>query len=201
MLRDCSACMFVFISFVHLSGWEVRRFTLEHVQLKLNGQFPLIFFFRVPLNCGCFLPYLVHPRLMLVYEWWMILVLLARHGEMKLNVFITNASDFVRVLKATFYFVKLSSVAWHKFAEIVAVQQFQPCVYWVHWSAVDVTILKRPIYVPQAILPSPSSEQIFPHTELKGHASKCCESQSNMWVRTSGASFFGINLQSIMWVE
>lgn len=65
----------------------------------------------------------------------------------------------------------------------------------------DVTILKRPIYVPQAILPSPSSEQIFAHTELKGHASKCCESQSNMWVRTSGARFFGINLRSIMWVE
>lgn len=64
-----------------------------------------------------------------------------------------------------------------------------------------MTILKRPIYVPQAILPSPSSEQIFAHTELKGHASKCCESQSNMWVRTSGARFFGINLRSIMWVE
>lgn len=39
------------------------------------------------------------------------------------------------------------------------------------------------------------------NTKLKGHASNCCESQSNMWVRTSTARFFGITLESIMWVE
>lgn len=97
----------------------------------------------------------------------------------------------------------LSSVAWHKFAEFcchatdlaVCVCVMGPPVSSA-WNYFETTHIRTADNFALCILRTNLS-----NTELKGHVLKCCESQSNMWVRTSEARFFGINLESIMWIE